>query len=261
MKDFNLQNAFKAEKMVLIFAGFYPSRYGKKNALLMLSAIVNISITLIQYSSMLIFIFSNLSDIIKISEVLLYFMTATSFICKLVNIILQNENLLKIEEMLQNSLFTKVSIEEEYILKHYIQNGRLSTNIFKVLTALAASFYVVFPLIDGDSNVKKFSLLSWYPFDQNNYYYEVFLFQAISIIIVAWFESFIEILFIIMMVLSRAQFEILKHRLTRIVKHTKENEEGEDDELVQKRLRRCIIHYNYVLRFVLHIYLLPTHYL
>ncbi|KAJ8979417.1 hypothetical protein NQ317_002197 [Molorchus minor] len=94
--------------------------------------------------------------------------------------------------------------------------------------------------------LKTFPVPGWFPFNPHNYYFQVYLFEFLSIVSCAWFNSALDCLLVIMMVLSKAQFEVLKYRLINITRCVNKL----DHRLVERRLRKCVFHYADVVRSV-----------
>nr|UTN00918.1 odorant receptor [Semanotus bifasciatus] len=247
-KRIDLQQAFSAEKMQMAVGKFYPSKTSRGALLYTIISIASISITIIQLSSSIIFIYLNIHVFDRFSEVFLFIMTQFATICKLVNFVSHKKEILELELILEHPLFTTVSAEEEKILKRSLKNLRVVTTVYKFLSVLAVSLYGICPLIDSDEKTPKYPLPGWFPFNADDYYWEVYIFEAVEISICAWFNSGLDQLLVIMMALGEAQFEVLKYRLTNVAANM--NEDAMNEDLVQERLKKCIIHHELIIRFV-----------
>lgn len=176
-------------------------------------------------------------------------MTELAYIGKILNLFFYRKNLVLLEVMLQNQILTELETkEEENILKRNFKYSRLFTNIFKAKSATAAAVHAVYPLF-GNTGSKNFIFLLWFPFDARNYYVPVYFFEMTLLLSSTWFDITMDTLNILMMDLCATQFEILKNRLTRIASSFT-GDEAIDNKLRLQKLRKYIIHHNYIYRFV-----------
>ncbi|KAJ8948591.1 hypothetical protein NQ318_007595 [Aromia moschata] len=248
--EYDLLKAFDTEIFYLTIAGFYPKKTPKYKYLYILAAIFNFSLEYLQFIAMATLVYQNFSDVSKVSEALLFCMTQFAFLNKLNNFIINKSNWLLLEEMLENPVFRNVISDEELIVTLYISGGKRIAKIYRVLCVLVVVFYALFPFMDNrDETQHKFPLPAWFPFNPNEYYYEVFSAEILSIAIGAWINSNIDILTIMAIILGTAQFEVLKRRIKMILKPAIDGiPVGED--IVQDRVKKCIIHYNDLLCYV-----------
>ncbi|KAJ8913712.1 hypothetical protein NQ315_007429 [Exocentrus adspersus] len=235
MEHFNLLDSFATEKLHLTLGGFYPATTVKRKFLFALSFAFNTAISWTQFLSMLTFLYFNSSKVEKVSEMLLFCMTQFAFLNKLTNFILQRNNLRRVERTLQYRVLTDVTEEEKSLLKEHVNEGRILARIYRALCFLVVVFYALFPFFDERSNgAHRFPLPCWFPFDEKNYYYQVFFGEIISIAVGAWINSNIDILTVMMCILVTAEFEILSRRILG----------------TSTRLKRCVIQYDVLLGLV-----------
>ncbi|XP_023012171.2 putative odorant receptor 85d [Leptinotarsa decemlineata] len=208
----------------------------------------NYTISWVQLLLTLTFSITQLSNLVKLSEALLFNSTQIAFVCKLLNFNLQHRSMLKLEEFLRQPTLTKVTEEEDNIIRHYVRGVRRIGLIFRVLCVVVVIFYALFPLMDRNPDgSKKLPLPIWLPFDSNKYYHTIWFSEVLSIAVGAWINSNIDILSYTLMTLGTAQFEILKNRLRNLVKTS--NEFVEED-LVLEKMKQCVIHFNDINRLI-----------
>ncbi|XP_023311847.1 odorant receptor 94a-like [Anoplophora glabripennis] len=254
MENFNLLDFFATEKLYLTVAGFYPAELSLSRYLYILSALVNLSTSWLQFLSLITFSYFSLNDLRKLSEILLFCMTQFAFLNKLTNLIWHKSSLKELEAMLQKTVFTSVRIEEKHILTNHLQGGKLLAKMYRVLCFLVVLFYALFPFLDERSDKgHTFPLPCWFPFNEGDYYYPVFFFEVWSIAISATVNSSIDVLTIMTMILATAEFKILNRKLTNIASYSGVDGDYDDDVEVRSRLGECIIHYDEALNLVRHI--------
>nr|AUF73021.1 odorant receptor [Anoplophora chinensis] len=97
----------------------------------------------------------------------------------------------------------------------------------------------------GNYGSKNFMFLLWFPFDPKNYYIPVWFFEMSLLLSTTWFDITMDNLNVLMMDLCATQFEILKNRLIHIGTNFT-GDEARDDKLRLRKLRKYIIHHNYI---------------
>lgn len=246
----DLIETFQMERTHLMYGGFYPADLCLwKKFLYYLTFTFNTGISWTQFLLMIAFVFHQLSDLTKVSEVLLFSCTQFAFICKLSNFIWHKNNMLQLEQALRNRRFTHLTKEEQTILNSYVSEIRHLAKIYRVLCFGVVLFYGLFPFVDRDAEGnKKLPLPLWFPFNPFNYYNEIHFMTILSIAVGAWTNSNIDILNIMMIMLGTAQIEILKNRYEKVIPFPFH---GELDELsVRHELKECVKHFNDIERFV-----------
>lgn len=242
-------NYIKAERMSMIFGGFYPIRGKKYKALYTLSAVFFMTIASIYNLLGILHGFQHISNVAVFSELITYLLTGVSFSCKMLNLFYHRKNLLTLDDMLRNPLISELQTEEEEsIVKSNLKFGQIMKNAYKIYVATTVSVQFLYPLINN-SNHKNFPLLLWFPFKPENHYYAVYCFEALIVFPTCYFNVTVDLLNALFMDLSSAQFELLKHRLKQFGT-TFTKEQAVDDDEVFEKLREIIVYQNYVYRFV-----------
>ncbi|KAJ3659995.1 hypothetical protein Zmor_011654 [Zophobas morio] len=235
VNDYNLCDSFALEKKLLLLAGFYPNREKKYLRLYYLSAFINLVISYGQLVTMVIQMVLDRSDLLKLTESLLYFFTHFTFICKLLNFQCYFNELKKIEDFLTDPAFYGFSSTQLEIIKIKIRSCDTIANIFRVCCSCTITFYSMVPFIDA-TRKGALPLPGWFPYDIQKYYSVTFFLQVVSVIISAYGNTGIDILTWKLISIASAQFEILKQNLEEI---DFENDFDETKELLVK----CINHH------------------
>nr|AUF73033.1 odorant receptor [Anoplophora chinensis] len=248
----HLLNYIKAEKKSLSFLGFYPIKDTRKKYKILhtLSAIFFGFFPVLYNVLGLIYGYQHISNLEEFSELIGYLLTGMSITVKMMNLIWYRKNILELEDMLENPITTKLlSEEEEIVLKSKLKFGQMLKKGFKIFFVIIATLhthilYLLFKNVDPNSIV----LLMWFPFNVEDYLYEVYISEFFIVPMLAFINSTLDMLNVTLMDLCSVQFELLKHRLKRFGRISHE-EEGMDDAVVYDKLSKIIIHQNYVYRF------------
>lgn len=152
--------------------------------------------------------------------------------------------MLQLEEKLNQERFTQLSLEEQHLLNRMVKFGRSVASIYRFLCLQVVIFYAVYPFFDSRNadGSRKLPLPMQFPFNANNYYYEVYCISMLSLSIGAWTNSNIDILTIMLITLGTAQMEVLKMRLEKVIPQGKNVPDG----IIQGNLKECAEHLNYI---------------
>lgn len=162
---------------------------------------------------------------------------------------LHKEGLRELETLLQKPIFTDVDDEGRRILTSHIEEGKLLAKMYRMMCFLTILLYMLFPVLDKSfEREHKFPLRCWFPFNEENYYYQVVFVEVLSIAISAIINSSMDILTIMMMIVATAEFKILNRKLTNILVPSGSEEAIVEDVLVKGRLEECIVHYDELLQ-------------
>ncbi|KAJ8913713.1 hypothetical protein NQ315_007430 [Exocentrus adspersus] len=247
MQSFNLLASFSTEKLYLTLAGFYPIQPGAYTPLYLLSALIHLAVSWLQFLSLVTYSCLQFDDPTKLSEILLFCMTQFAFLNKLTNLIASKRKLLQLEVRLTNPVFTTVTDVEKSILQKHVSNGKLLAKLYRALCFLVVLFYALFPFLDDRSETEyKYPLPCWFPFDEDKYYYQVFFVEIWSIAVSAFVNSSMDVLTIMMMIVATAEFKILNRKLRTAFGAGK-------DDAVAGRFRECVLFYEELLSLVAHI--------
>ncbi|XP_050512845.1 odorant receptor 94a-like [Diabrotica virgifera virgifera] len=255
-QNINLVDAFDIEKRYLTFGGFYPIQHVSKMSRVCyyIRGSFNFIMSWLEMILIVVYLYTQLSDLIKISEVLLFCMTQSAFVCKLVNFIVYKNNMFIIEKHLQNPLLTYLNKEEEKLVKDYVDNVRILAKIFRILCTGVVLFYGLYPILDHEpGEIKKLPLPVWVPFDTEKYYVYIWFVIMLSLSIGAWTNSNIDILTISLITLATVHTEILKERFRKSAEYTLNTGNRTAIESPKQKIIKCIIHYNAIYSFVLDI--------
>lgn len=241
----HLRKAIETEKLYLTLGGFYPAKlHFCWQILYILSCTFNTTISWMQFLLTITFMFTQLSNLVKVSEVLLFSCTQFAFICKLMNFIWHKQELVKLEGFLLNIRFNYLTPEQEKILNSYVNEIKHLAKIYRILCFAVVLFYGLFPYLDMDENGnKKLPLPMWFPFNPYHYYNAIHVMSILSIAVGAWTNSNIDVLNIMMITLGTAQIEILKDKFKNIIANPNTHEVL-DEVSIQSSLRECVIHFN-----------------
>ncbi|KAJ8925734.1 hypothetical protein NQ315_009582, partial [Exocentrus adspersus] len=239
----------KMERLWLAVVGFYPSKSSNYKYLKNISGIFVFTVAILYIIFAFIHGYLNLRDVTVLSETVTFLMTHLAYVTKIVILCLYRENIFLLEGILRNPVVAELETpREENLVKQNLKYGRLFTNLFKMSAAITVSIHAVYPLIDYKRSGRKNLLYSmWLPFNQYNHYGKVYSFEIILIICTSWLDVTLVALNILLMDLCAIQFKLLKNRLIRISTNFSANY-AVDDTIRMQKLRKYIIHQNYVYR-------------
>lgn len=207
--------------------------------------ILNITITLTQVALLFKFILGQISDLTKVSENLYYSVTQIAFICKMTNFMLNWKELLKLEDTLNSIIFTDDEEEEKLMMK-LMNFSRLQSKIFRFLCIVSIFFYSLKPFFERNvDGSRKLPLTISLPFDENEYYYQIYFVSVFSVGLGAFLNSNLDILFITLITLGSGRLEILKHKLENVVSGQRES-----DEILEQDMKQCARQLNDIYWFV-----------
>ncbi|XP_076256836.1 odorant receptor 85b-like [Rhynchophorus ferrugineus] len=238
--NYRICDTFSTEKRHLGLAGFYPGIYN------MYQTTINIFCVLIETGQLiftLAFVAVHWSNMIKLSETLLFSMTQIAFLSKLFNYMIKKQNCVKIELMLSDPLFTDITADQRYIFNNNISSVNRVAYIYRILCFFAVLLYGLFPFLDTAAEEKVYPIPCLFPFNPDNYYTPVYLAEILSIAIGAWLNSTIDIFFCIMITVGKSQFEILSNKIGETTHHI------ENHSLTEKLLKSCIKYHQGLLRY------------
>ncbi|XP_023313058.1 odorant receptor 4-like [Anoplophora glabripennis] len=249
-RHIDLLDYIKAEKKTLAFIGYYPIKEKMYKTLHTLSAIF-FGFFPMMYSVLgIMYGFQHMSNLEEVSELIGYLLTGMSIVVKMMNLIWYKKNILELDDMLQNPILTKLeSEEEEILLKNKLKLGQILKKAFKIFIAVTAILHThILYLLVINIDPNAITLLLWFPFNIDDYLYEVYISEFFLVPSIAVLDAILDILNIIFIDLCYVQFELLKHRLKHFGR-TSHEEEAVDDTVVYDKLGKIIIHQNYAYRF------------
>lgn len=190
-------------------------------------------------------------DVSTILDVLYYLFTQIALISKVINFIINRNNLLIIEDVISTKEFRSVTKNTQNIFHEIFKNTGVVATWYRITCLCAFFFYAVFPIVDWNSD-SKVPLRSWYPFDEEKYNTYIYIFQIFSIFASAYNNSGIDLLTVRLISLALAQYDVLKDKLIHFYNENEDVFEGEyeKDVVLRTRLKYCIQHHVLILRFV-----------
>ncbi|XP_018564120.1 odorant receptor 85b-like [Anoplophora glabripennis] len=216
IEDYDLRNAFKIERKLLLLCGIYPNEGRINKKLYNLSAFCHISFSLLITLSMVIFLAMNMKNILSVVEALLFLATQMAFLCKLFNVLNKKHKLLEIEDILANPAFYGYPKEKRHLIEDSVRFTKIFGMCYRSICTVVSITYAIFPLMDDDEWALPLS--GWNPIqiDTKFKYWTIFTFQWVSYYMSVYINSGIDILIYILITVVTSQFEILKDNLTNI---------------------------------------------
>ena len=159
-----------------------------------------------------------------ILEILYFGLTQTTFLCKIVNLLVRKGEYNKLESFLVNSILTIYAQEQDVFIERAIYANNLYAKTFRNMVAMTIIFYCIFPFIESG-----LPLPGWFPFDVEKYHYPTYLYQISAIILNGYNHSSLDCVCTGYISLASAQFEILKDNLMQLWRE-------EDEHLTEKEL-------------------------
>ncbi|KAJ8923005.1 hypothetical protein NQ315_001553 [Exocentrus adspersus] len=216
IEDHDLLSTFTIDRKLLLICGVYPNQGEMPKSLHRLSSFLFISISFLINIAVIVFITENLQDVPLVAQALLFSITQTSFLCKLLNLHRKKVNLLEIEQILSGAVFATCCKDKTTIIQTHVKATKTVAVVYRAICVLVCVTYAVFPLMDeGEWTLP---LQSWTPFEVDNSvkYWTVFAFHWISFSMSPYVNSSIDILAYMLITLVASQFEILKDNLTKL---------------------------------------------
>ncbi|XP_018568462.1 odorant receptor 4-like [Anoplophora glabripennis] len=245
-RHIDLLKFIKEERTCMVFGGFYSIE--KYKVLHNLSAILIMTVVSLYNLLGLVHGFQHISNVAVFSQSIAYLLTGISFSCKMINLIMHKNNLLLLDEILQNPIFTELeTTEEEVVLKNTLKFGQTLKKTYKLYTSATVTVQVLYPMINNPGH-KNFPLLFWFPFNPEDHYYKVYFAEILMIFCICTFNVTVDLLNVLFMDLCAAQFELLKYRLKHFGREFHGGEAVNDRTLYEK-LNKIIVHQNLVYRF------------
>ncbi|KAJ8948643.1 hypothetical protein NQ318_022710, partial [Aromia moschata] len=239
--SYDLRNAFDTERKILMYCGFYPNEGRMNKFFYYLSGFYHFSISVLIQLSMTVLIALYITSLSTIAEVLLFFMTQAAFLSKLFMFIIKKDRLSKMEEILSNPIFYKLSNGNFDTVTNYIASTKTFAVCFRISCFLVCAMNVILPLLSSKDQAM---LLGWEPWevaDDAFKYYLNRIFQLKALFVSAYVNSTIDVLVYMLITIATALIEILKINLVKI-QYDEENAKKQFNENV-------FLHYE-ILRFV-----------
>lgn len=236
----------REERIYLGLLGYYPLAKDKYKVLQRVAAIFFTTVAVTYLVLGCIFAAKNVSDLGLFSETCAFLLTEIALIAKMLNLLYHKKNLILLEDMLKDPLFTEIDAEEENVVRQNLKLSKMIKIFSIVQVSINIFFQIIYPLV-----YKKFFLLMWFPFNENEHFYKVYWFETLVDFSGATFDVTIDILTVLYLDLCAVQFVLLKHRLVRLGSSFAEDE-AVDDRLRVKKLRRHIVHHDYTYKLVLY---------
>lgn len=248
LQHINFLNYINAERKCMMFGGYYPAKETKSKILHYLSAVSFMAIVTLYNLLGLIHGFQHVSNVTVFSELIAFLLTGISYTCKIVNVVFHKRNFELLDELLQNPVVTELeSEEEELLVKDKLRFGQKLKKVYRVYVATTIITQMLYPLINN-AGQKNFPILLWFPFNAEDHYYKIYGLEVLMIISCCFFNVTVDLLTVLFMDLCAVQFELLKHRLM-LVGSPLSVEQEIDEELTFQKLRKIIVHQNYVYRY------------
>ena len=239
-QEYDLRKTFQTERKLLYFAGFYP-RKSSRLSLYFLGRVANVFLCVTQIISCVVQMIIDRNNLEKFSETLQYFITLSTYSCKLTNFAFYKDRLLKIEDFLTLPIFYGYSQDQLKLLKQKIAACNTIATIFRFLCFVAVLFYAFPPFLDHQKS-KNLPITLWYPYNVSNYYYFTFVYQMTGIANTAYANSTIDVLCWMLISVASGQCDILKENLKNI------DYELEDAEKAKENFKKCAQHHKAIIK-------------
>nr|CAI5849148.1 unnamed protein product [Callosobruchus analis] len=210
-QDYNFKEALAGEHRLLSTFGFYPDRSSNLLKWQHLRKVFSIAVTVNLTTSILFVVdFSNLT---AFTETAVFLPTQLGFIGKLTMFYLRKHLLFHIENMLQKPSFYGFTSEQLTRIKKNLQGTYTVTSYFRGFTVVYIIIAITFPLLQRDDRALPYN--SWQPYDitKASYYYATFASQIIALIVTAFTNSSIDVMYYLTLNIACCQLDLLMDRL------------------------------------------------
>lgn len=242
----NILDFIETERISLTAEGFYPVK--KVGILNRINSLVIMILSFLEWILMLLFLLLVKVEIVDMTETMLFFITQTAFLCKLVNFILKKDVLVVVESHLHKPILCDVTNEESDVIKENLLGFQLFGHMYRGAAVFATIFFALFPLLDqGSKGTGRLPLKLWIPFEMDNSYYLIYFLIILAIGLEAFTNICLDVLPIKFLMVAVGQFENLKTKLRESVPL---GEEEVEDEVVLRNLNKCVVHFYAINRFV-----------
>lgn len=230
------------EKWMLTVSGLYANSLSNLMTILAWGATWFFSLTLLL--SMVIECCLSITNLGKIGQILFYFTTQLSYVCKLSNFVYNRKRMLTLEEILKHHLFTHHDEQQNSFIKNAKNTLKMLSITFRTSVTAVIVFFFLFPFLDNDPE-NPLIVPGWFYVDIKKYTKSIVVFQIISLIISANINSTIDILTCELICLGSAQFEILKDRYLRMheIKWPKKGSLDRDEVILHNLDKSTAHHY------------------
>ncbi|KAJ3664965.1 hypothetical protein Zmor_000493 [Zophobas morio] len=184
----------------------------------------------------------DIQDLSKVSETLFFFLTHSTYMCKMVNFLFNKRRLIEIEDQLSQPVFYEFPMERLKILIRKVEATKSVALTFRIMCSLAVVLSCLMPYVDPNKR-HSLPLSGWLPYNTTKYYYPTVAFQVTAVCYTAANNVNFDSLTWILITIASAEFDILKENL--------KNLDYKGDKLrVGKKFNDCVNHHKEIVRFV-----------
>ncbi|XP_060519168.1 odorant receptor Or1 isoform X2 [Cylas formicarius] len=149
--EHDLTQVYRMEKRLMLLAGFYPKPKDSNQFVYYLSCAVVFSIEVYFELSMTLYVVNEMDDVMKIAETLLFLMTQTAFLAKLINFAYNKDKLSVLEAILKTELFQEMTRTDFQKFQANVSKSRKILLFYCSNAAASVSGYVLIPFFEGRS--------------------------------------------------------------------------------------------------------------
>uniref|UniRef100_R9PST7 Odorant receptor n=1 Tax=Dendroctonus ponderosae TaxID=77166 RepID=R9PST7_DENPD len=244
LQIYDICSFLEGEHIRLGIGGFYPRRI-KRTFIVNLVTVFAYIITIAQMAVVINFVLS-ITDIVTITEVLLFSMTQVGFVNKLVNFHRNSRKVATLDELISQEIFTRVTVAEMDIMKTSFQRCQKVLNIFLLSCFGVTLLYGVVPAVNGImTGTKMYPFPGKFPFNPDDYFVLIYGGEVATVAVSAWNNGAMDCLFTKHTVIATTLFRILRKKIKDLHYNTNEGERP-----LENRIKHCVRYYNEIIKYV-----------
>lgn len=129
----------------------------------------------------------SITDIVTITEVLLFSMTQVGFVNKLVNFHRNSRKVATLDALILQEIFTRVTIPEMDIMETSFRRCQKVLNIFLLSCFGVTLLYGVVPALNGKmTGTKMYPFPGKFPFNPDDYFVIIYAAEVTTVAVSAW---------------------------------------------------------------------------
>lgn len=197
---------------------------------------------------MIMDIILNMRSLADLARIMFYFITQFSYICKMINYVLNKKVILIVEGILEDPMLILHDQKQHAIRNNTETSIRRAAAVYRISVLSAVICFGLFSFLDKESE-SPLLVPGWFYIDVNVYAVEVVTYQLISMFVSAHYNSTMDIFAYSLIKLGSSEFEILQDSITNALNlNLKTRSTTEEDDVAIDRLKLCVEQHNILLK-------------
>lgn len=233
------------DKRILELAGLIPNT--KFTTRIIITCAITWFLAVGIFFPMIMELILNARSVEQVAQILYYFVTQLSYLCKMINFMINKDIILNLEVILENPLTHVKDQSGRAMLEEAKKSLHIMAILYRGATFAVILFFGLFSVLDSESE-SPLIVPGWFYVDVNEYATQVVTYQLVSILVSANFNSTMDIFTYRLIKLGSVQFEILQNNLSDLLSlSSKDVSTKEEDYAVIKYLKTAIVRHDMLL--------------